>query len=111
MHKLMSVLAAAATVATVPAVSAIPASANAAVRVVVGGPGVGFFYGGRHYHHRRWRNGTWAYYDPYIVAPAYGYGYGYAPAYRYGYGARYHGYRNYPHHARAHYGRHGRTWR
>lgn len=112
MNKLMSVLAAAATVATIPAVSAIPASANAAVRVVVATPGVGFVYGGRHYHHRRWRDGAWAYYDPYVVAPyGYGYGYGYAPAYRYGYrGARYHGgYRHYP--ARVHYGHHGRTWR
>lgn len=111
MNKLMSALAAVATVATVPAVSAIPASANAAVRVVVGTPGAGFFYGGRHYRHRAWRDGAWFYYDPYVVAPAYGYDYGYAPAYDYGYyGARYYGHR-YPHHVRCFYGRYGRVCR
>jgi hypothetical protein len=122
MNKLMSVLAAAATLVTVPAVSAIPASANAAVRVVVAAPGVGFYYGGRHYHHRKWRNGAWAYYAPYAVGPGYGYGYGYAPAYgyapTYGYAPAY-GYRNapryhggrYPHRARCSYGHHGRVCR
>jgi hypothetical protein len=110
MHKLMSVLAAAATVATVPAVSAIPASANAAVRVVVAAPGAGFFYGGRHYRHRAWRNSAWFYYDPYVVSPGYGYGYGYAPAYGYRYAPRHYGYR-YPHRARCFYGRHGRVCR
>jgi hypothetical protein len=112
MRKLMSILAAAATVATVPAVSAIPASANAAVRVVVGAPGFGFYYGGRHYRHRVWRDGGWFYYDPYMVAPAYGYSYGYVPAYgyapAYGYYGRYHHYRHHPY--RVH-GRHGRFHR
>jgi hypothetical protein len=124
MNKLVSALAAVATVATVvPAAMAVPQAANAAVRVVVGGPGVGFFYGGRHFRHRVWRDGAWFYTDPFVMGAPYGYGYapaygyGYAPAYGYGgayYGGGY-GYRRAPvyyggRYGRAHYGNGGRNY-
>jgi hypothetical protein len=86
MKKTLSMIAAAACVATaIPATMAIPQTANAAVRVAVGVPGGGYYWGGRHYRSRAWRNGAWAYYDPIIVAPGYDYGYA-APAYGYNYG-------------------------
>jgi hypothetical protein len=94
MKKTVSMLAAVATAATAaPAMMAIPQAANAQVSVAVGTPAGAFFYNGRHYRHRRWRNNSWYYYDPIVVAPAYGaYGYNYAPSagvYYYG-GRRYH---------------------
>lgn len=90
MNKTISLIAAAATALTaIPATLAIPQTANAAVRVAVGVPGGGFYWNGGHYRHRAWRNGAWVYYDPIVVAPAYGYDYDYgyaAPAYGYDYG-------------------------
>jgi hypothetical protein len=70
MKKSVSALAAIATIATaVPATmafTAIPQSANAAVRVVVA-PGGGYYWNGRHYRNRVWRGGRWYYTDPIIV--------------------------------------------
>lgn len=101
MKNTVSLIAAAAAVVTaVPATMAIPQAAEAATRVVVGAPGVGFVYNGRHYRNRVWRNNTWVYIDPFDT---YDSGYGYAPAYGYDYapapgvGVYYYGGRRYGH--------------
>jgi hypothetical protein len=71
MNKSVSALAVLAAIVTaVPAsvaVVALPQTAEAAVKVVVG-PGGGYYYGGRHYRNRVWRGGRWAYSNPIVVA-------------------------------------------